>query len=141
MQYGSNSKCAVFSSSRRFYISITCFQIVQKIFQRHPKSKTLPKMQNILRQNQPSESIFYVFGGKFLTLGVSRKFSRQLGNIFCVCKTFSQMRGTQRILNQIRKTSKTFFIHGNLKFFHFSGKSISIHFKKAFFEPEYSARC
>ena len=46
--------------------------------------------------------------GEFLTLRASRKFSRQLENMFWACKTFSQIRGTQRTLNQTRTISKTF---------------------------------
>ena len=118
-----------------------CFQVVQKIFQRHRKSKTSTKKRRIYSQKANFASEYSTFLGESLTLGVSRKLSKQLGNMLWVCKTFSQIRGTQRILNQIRTTSKTFFIYGNLKLFHFSGKSTSIHFKKAFFEPEYSARC
>ena len=63
------------------------------------------------------------FWGKFLTLRTSRKFSRQFENMFWVRKTFCHIRGIQRILNQTRTRSKTFFIDGNLKFLIFSRKS------------------
>ena len=43
--------------------------------------------------------------------------------MFWICKTFSQIRETQRTLIQNRVTSQTFFIETNVKFLYFLGKS------------------
>ena len=108
--YGSDSKCAVFPRSRRmFYIPRTCPQLLQKIFYRLSKSKTSRKKQkSSLDQPDSAQNILRVFW-KFLTLRASKKFSIAVGDMFWVCKTFSQIGGTQRTLNQNRTTSQTFY--------------------------------
>ena len=108
--YGSDSTCAVFPRSRRmFYIPRTCPQLLQKIFQRLSKSKTSRKhveYSDLSRVGRDSISTFFQ---KFLTLRACKKFSIAIGDMFWVCKTFSQIRGTQRNLNQNRTTSQSFY--------------------------------
>ena len=53
----------------------------------------------------------------------SRKIFMGVVNMFSVCKTFSQIRGTQRTLIQNRVTSQTFFMEAKVKCLYFLGKS------------------